>query len=365
VHVASIESFPITLTLDPPIKMSYITIAESRNVLVKVTTDTGVVGWGEAVEAVKLTGENQARIVASLDLLAPMVIGEDPFQIPAIWERLTSAVHDNRTAIGALDIALHDIVGRAQGVPVHQILGGSHRHEVPSLTMVGSGDPQADAEDAARKYAAGYRWFKLKLGIANPETELAMISAVLATLGDDAVVCGDANGAWTEGESIAFMSRLADLPLRFLEQPVPGDDPEALVRIARQAPVPVCADESVHSVEDISRFAGTPIAGVSLKLIKQGGLTGVMRGAQICRTAGLHVNIAGKIAETAVAAAANVHAAAAIPEVFYGASPANQSIVQDVSRRPVPFVNGAFVVPEEPGLGVEVDEGLVEELRSR
>jgi muconate cycloisomerase len=112
----------------------------------------------------------------------------------------------------------------------------------------------------------------------------------------------------------------------------------------------------------VAGFSGTAIGGVSLKLIKHGGMTGVMRGAAMCAVTGLGVNLAGKVIETSISAAANLHCAAAMDRVDYGCSPANQNVIQDVTESPVTVTHGSFEVPTGPGLGVEVDEDMVQSL---
>jgi muconate cycloisomerase len=147
--------------------------------------------------------------------------------------------------------------------------------------------------------------------------------------------------------------------VRFIEQPVPRDDRDALLRLAETSPVALCADESAGSLAAVVGFVGTAIGGVSLKLIKHGGMTGVMRGAAICAVAGLGINLAGKVIESSISAAANLHCAAAMSRVDYGCSPANQNVVQDVTESPITPTNGTFPVPTGPGLGVDVDEDMV------
>lgn len=363
-RITGVETFPITLTLKQPVKMAHITITESHNVLVKVSTDEGIVGWGEGVTAARLTGETQGRIRSAVEYLAGMVIGEDPLARNRLWLTMTSALHENGTAIGAVDIAMADIAGQAHGVPVHQLLGGAVRDRVGAITMVGSGDPEADAAEATAKYETGYRWFKIKLGLTDQPTELETVRAVCEALPPDAVIGADANEAWQEADAIGFIRRLDGLPVRFLEQPVPADQPEALIRIAERVPIAICADQSVHSLHDIVMFGATAVAGVSLKLVKLGGITGVMRGAHLCEVLNMHINLAGKVAESSVAAAANVHAAAAMHDFRYGTSPANQGLAGDVTGRPLALIDGAYPVPMSPGLGVKVDENMVESLRS-
>lgn len=362
-RITSVTAYPITLTLDPPVKMSHITIAQSHNVLVKVETDEGIVGWGEGVTAARLTGETQSRIEASMDYVAGLVVGEDALARTPLWNKMTGALYGNETAIGALDIALHDIAGKAYGVPANQLIGGAFRDAIPVIAFIGSGDPAADAADTKEKYAAGYRWFKVKLGLADPATELDTIAAVCEAVGPGAVIGADANEAWTEGEAVRFMSELGGLPIRFFEQPIRQGDPAGLARIADRVPVPVCADQSVHSLADIRYFATTSVGGISLKLVKLGGITGVMRGAHLCEQTHMQINLAGKVAETSIAAAANLHAAAAMQKIDWGVSPGNQGIVADVTE-PMELVDGALAVPQRPGLGVDVDEDRLEALRS-
>lgn len=353
--IASVEAIPITVPLTKPIVMSHITVERSHNVLVKVTTDDGLVGWGEGVEATDLTGETQQSIQAAIEFLGPRIIGEDPMRRSALWLAMSAMMYANETAVGAIDIALHDLAGKALGVPVAELLGGVTRRTVPALTMVGSGVPDDDIEIAAQKYEAGYRWFKVKLGIGDPSDELRTVKGLCEQLPDDVVVCGDANQGWSEPQAVRFLQALADHDVSFIEQPIQQGDIEAMARVANASPIPICADQSVHSLRDVASFWRTGVAGVSLKLVKLGGITGVMRGAALCETLGLSINLAGKIAESSVAAAANIHCAAAMNAVDFGCSPGNQGISGDVTTKTLAAVDGEFPLPEGPGLGVEVD----------
>jgi L-alanine-DL-glutamate epimerase-like enolase superfamily enzyme len=359
VQISSVQTFPIAIPLSNPVRMSHVTITTSNNVLVKVSTDDGIVGWGEGVEAFDLTGENQGRIKASIDFLGELLIGKDPRARTQHWLSLGRRVFENTTAIGALDIALHDIAGKASGLPVHSLLGGAVRDRVPALTLIGSGDPDADLAAFESKYEAGYRWFKLKLGIGEASAEIKTFTAISAGA-DDVVICGDVNAGWSEHESLRFLRAIEGLPIRYIEQPV--RDRNVLARVAASSPVPICADESAHSLTDIAGFGPTAVAGVSLKLIKLGGITGVMRGAVLCDTLGLEINLAGKIAESSIAAAANLHCAAAISDLRFGCSTGNQGNAADVIDDPIRMAHGVFNVPMGPGLGIEVDEDLVRAL---
>lgn len=358
-RITAVETFPVSVPLAKPVHMSHVTITRSNNVLVRISTDEGLVGWGEGVEAMDLTGENQGRIKAAVDHIGQRLIGQDPLRRHALWQLMQQRVLGNRTAIGALDIAIHDLAGKALGVPVADLIGGATRTEIPTLTLFGSGVTGADVETFIARYEAGYRWFKLKLGIGAPQVEIDTFAHVAR---DDVVMSGDANAAWNEQQAARFLRGLDGMAVRFIEQPV--RDPGTLIRLAAASPVPLCADESAGSLEEIASFGPTPVAGVSLKLIKLGGITGVMRGAALCQQLGLSINLAGKIAETSIAAAANVHCAAAIGETAFGTSPGNQGIAMDVTDRPVAVVDGTIALPSGPGLGIDVNEEKVRAMAS-
>jgi muconate cycloisomerase len=334
-------------------------IEVSRNVLVKISTDEGITGWGEAPADALLTGHFQAGIVAGVEFLAGSLLGEDPTRRTGLCVQMRSLVYGNSSAIGAIDVALHDIAGKAAGLPVYQMIGGAARSQVPVVALFGSGDQTKDLETATRLHTAGYRWFKIKLGLASPEAEAETLMAIRAALGDDSVLAGDANTAWTPPQAIRNLRLFDGAGLAFVEQPVGADDIEGMGRVAAAIRTPIGADESVHSAHDIVRLAAAGIAGVSLKLIKMGGITGVVHGSILAHNLGLAVNHGGKIAETSISAAALAHASVVAPSLGWGASMTHTSTDHDPVTRSLPVADGLIAPPDRPGLGVEVDEEAV------
>ncbi len=358
-RITSMDIFPITLELKNPIPMSSGVIRTCNNVVVRLTTDEGAVGWGEGVEAPSLTGHRQTDIVTHLKTLEELVVGQDPRQINRLWGAIIRAFPVASTALAAVDIALHDLVGKIYGVPANAIIGGVVRERVPALTLVGSGNTDADIDKLGALVDDGFSWFKLKLGMAPAADEWRTVERAVELVGPLGAVCADANGAWPEGDAVRFLRGLEGVPLRFLEQPVAAGEDAVLLRVADESPVPICADESAGSLGAVAGFAGTSVSGVSVKLIKHGGMTGVMRAGSICSTGGLEVNLAGKVIESSISAAANLHCAAALDAIEYGCSPANRGLVMDVTGEPLGVVKGEFAVPTGDGLGVEVDEELM------
>jgi L-alanine-DL-glutamate epimerase-like enolase superfamily enzyme len=338
------------------------TIEHTDNVLVRITSDDGVSGWGEGVEAPAVTGDTQADVLAGIEMVRPHLLGLDPMERSDIW-RLMRDMGCSTTTVAAIDIALHDLCGKALGVPAHELLGGRRRRRIPALTLLGSGDPDADIAEMERRLSLGFTQFKFKLALGVPDAEVETLRRAAATVGDNGMVCGDANGGWTEEVAAMVLDQLAGSGVAFIEQPVSPNPPDAMARLAASSPVPLCADESAGGLDDLVLLAAAGMGGVSLKLIKHGGMTGVMCGAVICEQLGLAINLAGKVAETAVAAGANLHCAAAIGRTAYGCSPANQGLVGDITAHPPSAPDGWFDVPDGPGLGIEVDDALVDRLR--
>jgi L-alanine-DL-glutamate epimerase-like enolase superfamily enzyme len=361
VRIVDVEIFPVHVPLREPMHMAGGLLTGSGNVLVRLTADDGTVGWGEGVEAPAMTGETQAAIVADVETLREPLIGRDPRDRQALWHELQKVVPGRRTAVAALDIALHDLVGRALGVPVATLLGAGPGRRLEVLALFGSGDTEADLAAFSARRAAGFRWFKLKIGVGDLADEIETLRLV-AGEAPDVVLAADANAGLDEHRARELLDAIAHLPIRFVEQPVAEID--GLARLAASSRIPIGADESAGSLDTIVRLGAAGIGGVSLKLIKLGGITGVMRGAALCQTLGLSINLAGKVAETSISAAANIHCAAAIGETAFGCSPTNGGIAEDVTATPLLPVDGVVTVPDGSGLGIEIDEARVRALGS-
>lgn len=355
-RITALDIFPVDIPLAEPIFMSNVELHASSNVLVRLTTDEGLVGWGEAVEAPHMSGDSQRHIIAGLLALRPLVIGADPMDRAGLWRVLHHAIHGNASARSAIDMAVHDLVGHILGVSVSTLLGAAPGQRIPLMTLFGHGDPDGDVETFRKRKAAGFRWFKLKLGIGSVDDEIETVRRISAEL-DGAVLAGDANGGWDITTANRFLHAVSDRPMRFVEQPVM--DRDTLVRIAASSPIAICADETAGSLAAIAGYGPTSVAGVSLKLIKLGGITGLMQGAATCGAAALAMNLAGKTVESSVSAAANLHCAAAIGELAFGCSPGNQQVSHDVVSDPIVVESGSMRVPTGPGLGVEVDPDRV------
>jgi muconate cycloisomerase len=254
-------------------------------------------------------------------------------------------------------MAAYDLMGKRTGQPVAALLGGVMRTDIPVLWMLASAERTADVAAAKRMSADGFVAFKVKIGSAAPEADLDRCTAVRAALGSTPRISGDANQGYSREAALRFAAGAEAAGLTFMEQPVALHDIDAMAAVCAATSVPVGTDEGVHSIEDIEKHHARKAArGASLKTIKLGGLSGVMAAGRRMHALGMHINLAGKVADSSVASAAIVHLAAALPQLDWDVSITSQYLAHDIVREPVRIENGHARLLDRPGLGIEVDE---------
>jgi muconate cycloisomerase len=365
-RIERVEAIAVSLPVVKPLRMAFEEVRRAENVVVRVQSDAGTVGWGEAASAPAMTGETVESMTAAVRHLAPRLQGERFGDIGAVLSRAGRYLYGNAAARSAIDMALHDLVGRTLGQPVYELLGGKRRTRIALLRMIGSGTLAGDVDEARRCRGEGYVAYKVKVGIAEPLADAARTRAVCEALGPGVLICADANQGWSVEEATAYVKAVADTPLAFFEQPVAAHDIDGMAAVARASRIPIGADEGLHSIEDLRRHHSAGAAcGGSLKTIKLGGVRAVYDAARLCAELGMHVNLACKLAESSIAAAAMLHLAAAIPAVDWGVSLSNQYLAADLVKEKLPVREGHLDVPQGPGLGIEVDEARVREHAQR
>jgi muconate cycloisomerase len=373
VKIKSVEPIAVSLPMKKPVQMSGETVTRAENIFVRVEADNGVVGWGEAASAPTMTGETVASMLAAVDLLTPTLIGRAADDFIGAAAGMDARMYGNNGAKAAIEIALHDLVGRATGQPVYALLGGKVRGRMPVLAVVGSEDAAADLREASERLAAGYRDFKIKVGFGAPEADAERTRRICGSLKaqrPDCIVSSDANQGFSVEQALRYVSALGDCGLDFFEQPVDGHDLDGMARVAAATSVAIGADEGIHSCGDIERHHDRKAArGFSLKAIKLGGLRALCDASRLCDRLGMQVNIACKTGESSVASAAAIHAASVIPANRWGLSVTSPGLAEDVALAPLRVENGHVELPAGPGLGVEVDEHRVrsrqQEFRAR
>jgi L-alanine-DL-glutamate epimerase-like enolase superfamily enzyme len=358
--IRRVEAFAVSLPMIKPMKMAGVEVRTADNVLVRVTSDAGESGWGEAASAPTMTGETVGSMLAAVRYLAPFLQGMDAENFEAIDRELARRMYGNHAAKAATDIALLDLVGRAHRKPVHELLGAKRRDRIPVLWLIGTGSLESDVAEARAKKVQGVTAYKIKIGIEGPKPDAQRTIAICDALGTGMLISADANQGYSVEAAIEYVRAVEHCSLDFLEQPVAGDDLEGMARVAAASRIAIGADEGLHSLRDIERHRDARAAqGGSLKTIKLGGLRAVYRAGMRCEQLGMHVNLACKIAESSIASAAILHAAAALPQLDWGISLSSQYLARDLARTPITVTEGFAEVPRGPGLGIEVDESAV------
>ena len=360
-----VDAIPVSLPLKTPMKMAAETITAAQNLLVRIEAADGTVGWGEAASAPTMTGDTQGGLVAAVrDHLAPMIVGKDARDWPVLRPALHRALLGNGGAHSAVEMAVLDLIGRASGMRLIDLLGRPRRNGVKPMWLLGNKTANEDVAEARAKQAAGFDFFKLKIGVKPLAKEIAIAFAVREAL-PNTPLCADANCGLTLAAARSYVENTRKARLMFVEQPLAYDDIEGLRKLARGSKVPIGVDEGIHSFADIATSAKAGAGGVSLKLIKLGGITPAIEAGKLCQRLGLSVNIAAKIAESSISSAAALHLACAVPKADWGVSLTHFYLAEDLVRRPLPLAGGLVALPEGPGLGVEVDEAAVERFRVR
>ena len=363
--IQRVEPIAVSFPMKKPVFMAGVEIRQADNVLVRIEAYNAVVGWGEAASAPTMTGETVESMMAAVAYLAAAVEGRPAEDIAGTVAAMATRMYANQAAKAAIEMALHDLVGRATGRPVHALLGGKQRSRMAILGVISTDELASDLREAERKKADGYSAFKIKVGIDKPLVDAERTRRVCEILGREALISSDANQGWSADEGVQYVRAVADAGLAFFEQPVHADDIDGMAAVtAASGTIAIGADESIHSLEDIRRHHARGAArGVSLKTIKLGGLRGVMEAGRLCDRLGLNVNVSAKTGESSIACAAATHIAAALPQIAWGLTLSNEGLTDDATARPIRIEHGHVEVSDRPGLGIDVDEDRVRRYR--
>jgi len=346
-------------------------IEYKENVLVKIHSDEGLVGWGEA-PAHPVTSETLAGLVSTIELFGTLITGMDPFHTSGIHATLDNFfLHGNMGARCAIDIALHDLIGKAAGQPIYKLLGGGFQTNFGLLGTMPRESPQAMAERAAGLVERGYTCFEPKMTgqLESLEEDALRLQAILDVVPQSVLVVADPNQTWgTPKATIELLKRhFATTPNLAIEQPIHYSDLKGLAFITRAISQKVVADEAATSISVAMEIAANGMADmISLKLGKNGGFYKAMQMMRIAEAAGMEVRVdwtqGSRLLDTASA-----HLNACIRRV--GCDPAvdyHLRIKEDiVSEGGVRLTDKGATLPEGPGLGITVDEDLVKHLAQR
>ena len=370
--IKQIDIIPLHLPVKHALVESGGTFSFFDHVVVKVHADNGVHGLGE-VEAYpsfeRLGVETQAGIVAVLrERLAPLLIGENPFGLNAIWTKMDHAVVGYWRVKAAIDNALYDLMGKHLGVPAYDLLGGRVRDGY-IVEGVGYGisidEPEQVARIAKAAVERGYRQLELKAGDEKPDRDVERLRRVREAVGPAIPIKIDFNGFYEPKTAIRLIREMEILGVQWIEQPAKYWDLDALAMVRNAVTATIVADEPVESTHDMMRLIRANGAdAVHIKPTTKGGLTMARNMAAMAQAAGMAI-VPGTSAPTGVGMAAAQTFIAICPSLSGGAhgSPSDV-LVEDIVKDPIPPRSTYVRVPDRPGLGVELDEEIVRKYRT-
>lgn len=370
--VAAVDTFVLRHDLAEPFGYSQAWYHARTAMLVRVTADDGTIGWGEAYGP----PEPSAAIVRYV--LAPLMVGADPFDSLPLWERMYARTRDHGQkgvalhAISAVDIALWDLKGKALGVSVSRLLGGRFRERVQAYATGLYFRPREafDAEliaEAREHVAAGFHAVKLKIGYT-PEADLRHARAIRDAIGPTIQLIVDANHAYDAATSIRLGRELERLDVRWFEEPVIPEDIEAYAEVSRALDMPVAGGEAEFTRFGFRRLlAARAVDIVQPDLTATGGFTECQRIAALASAWG--VRYLPHVWGSAIGLTASLQFVSALPPATASLFPLEPIFELDrtpnlfrdeLAIDPILPVDGWIDIPDRPGLGVEVDDQVVD-----
>lgn len=310
-RIQKIEVGIIEVPLRKPFKTALRTVDSVRDIVVKITTDTGHIGYGEAAPTAVITGDTLGSMKCAIeDYIRPKLIGMEISNIEEIMKRIDKALVKNTSAKAAVDIAVYDLFAQKNGSPLYKLLGGYKDKIVTDLT-ISVNSPEEMAEDSIDAINRGYETLKIKVGM-DSKMDMKRIQSIRDAVGYDIELRLDANQGWSPKEAVLLLRNMEDkgFDIELVEQPVKAYDLKGLKYVTDNVSIPILADESVFSPRDAAEIIQNRAADlVNIKLMKTGGIHNALK---ICALAEIYEVecMIGCMLESKLSVSAAVHLAA-------------------------------------------------------
>jgi L-alanine-DL-glutamate epimerase-like enolase superfamily enzyme len=369
--ITKIETRIIEIPVESPYVFSHGVLNTFSNVLVWIYTDEDITGIGEAsfVPGGGVSEETPESAKPMIDnYLAPVVVGEDPFDIERIHHKMDGVVPRNLIAKCGIDLALWDIMGKALDMPVYKLLGGQFGSKIPGTYTLSIDTPDRMAEQAEYRKNQGYRTLVVKIG-RDSGTDVERLRQVRSAVGPDMNIRLDANEAYRPDQAIRIIRQMEKYNPEFVEEPVKRWDLDGMAKVTQAVDIPISSDESNTSLESVYKIIKTGAADIlNIKISKNGGLWRSKKIAAVAESAGIPCIVGGantyEVGRQACRHFAVSTAQAHVGMGSEGCAPASQSKVDDVTKNVMIYeditrMKGYVEVLPGPGLGVELDDDKI------
>lgn len=370
VRIASVEAIPVLYPMagrfkffeGPPGRP-----AGRPSVLVKLTADNGVIGWGQSVPVPKWSYETLESVHSTIThYLAPELVGRDPFDADALLHAMNHAIAGSFSTgqpicKAGVDLALFDLTGRLRGESAFDRWAKRGRDRLPLSWTINPRSLDEVETLVAQGRAHGCRHFNVKVA-PDPAVDLELCRIVKG-LAPDGFLWADANGGYDEATALEVAPKLADLGVPVLEQPLPANRLTGYRRLKQQGALPIFMDEGIVSCVELEEFMALGLMdGIAIKPARCGGLTEAQRQVEKCVELGL-LWLGSGLTDPDLSLAASLALYSAYELGFPAALNGPQFLADSVLKTPFTLSGGMLPVPHTPGLGVEVDEAAIERLR--
>jgi len=348
--IAKAEIMPVIMPKeDPEWRFALGGGSEDRGMIVKLTSDDGLVGLGYTSAAAH-HGVSYGGAKAALEAYTELLIGQDPFNIERLFGILNSVLRGNNGAKAAIDLALHDLQAKALNLPLYSILGGLVREEIPVLRILALKEPAQMATNALKLVEQGYSYLKIKLN-GDPVKDLERVKEIRKAVGESIHLTVDANQSYVAKTAIDTLKRMQEYRVELCEQPVRADDWQGLAAVTRSVDCLVEAHESALQLENIFGLVKDKVVDIiNLKVGQIGGLRNAKIAAAICKLG----NVSCRVGATGsrILAAACMHFVASTENISYACELGEFSRLLNDPVEGLEVEHGKLKVPSTPGIGV-------------
>lgn len=360
--IRQVELYKLSIPLIEPFITSLGTDLAAENVLIKIITDEGLIGFGECSPYMPINGESQDTCFIVGQYFAKALKGKDALDIESSVQLMDKIIYGNSSIKSAFDMALYDIASQHAGLPLYKFLGGENDKTIITDYTVSIGDPKKMAADALKIQAQGYPAIKVKLG-KNGKTDVKRIKAIREAVGNKIPIRIDANQGWKLGEAIETLEALKEFHIQYCEEPIAKWKFMKLKKLRKASVIPIMADESCGDEHDAERLIALGACDMmNIKLGKSGGIFKGLKMVRMAEEAEMHLQI-GAFMESRLAMTAFAHFSLCSSIIeHYDFDTALMFSEDPVTGGIVYESNGVITIPEVNGLGATIDEKWLNKL---
>ena len=362
--ITKIEIIKLNIPYKEPFVISLGIINSATNIVIKIHTNTELVGIGECAPFVYIVGETQETIFELSKQIALLLKGKDPFAIEDRLQEIDRAVDGNYTMKSAFDMALYDLLAKQARLPLYKLLGGSNLRKIHTDMTISIGAPEKMANDALAFKKNGFPAIKAKLGTCLKE-DVARIKAIREAVGYDYPIRIDANQGWDTVTAINTLKALEKYNIEHCEEPIPKWNNKELVKVRENSPISIMADESVFDHHDAFRLASMGACDYfNIKFSKSGGINNALKINAIAEASGIKCQV-GCMSESRYALTALMHFVLANNNIVHYDIDSSLMLAEDPVVGGIQYQGkGIWIIDDTIGIGANFKDDVLNKMES-